>query len=395
MYETFEYMEVLLQTKSECVRLCVVYRPPSSSKPQFLEDFSTYIDGLATMSGKLLVLGDFNIHIEKSTDEVAQKLRDLVYSFNLEQHINQATHEKGHTLDLVMTREDESIVSSLSVTPAAFSDHHVVKFNIPGKTTIGEQKTIKVRNLKGIDISKLKEDIEMSLRDLPQDLDERVQFFNTTLSDLMEKHAPEQEKVVKLRPYAPWYNNRIQQAKQERRKAERRWKKTGLEIDQQIVKEKHRLVQNMCAEAKKKYYNDKINDNEANSKALFQISSALLQKEKNTALPSHSSPDILANIFAGYFTEKISKIRNELSQSITTKDYPHTERTNSSNVLDTFHTVTEDEVAKEILTGNSKSCSLDPIPTKILKQVLPSVLPTVTSIINESITRGCMPGALK
>ncbi len=52
----------------------------------------------------------------------------------------------------------------------------------------------------------------MSLTDLPQDLDERVQFFNT-LSDLMEKHAPEQ-KAVKLRPYAPWYDSRIQHLSQ-------------------------------------------------------------------------------------------------------------------------------------------------------------------------------------
>ena len=56
-YNTFENMEVLLQTGSECVRLCVVYRPPSSSKPQFLEEFTKYLDELATMSGKLLVLG--------------------------------------------------------------------------------------------------------------------------------------------------------------------------------------------------------------------------------------------------------------------------------------------------------------------------------------------------
>ncbi len=153
VYDTFEHMEVLLQTGSDCVRLCVVYRPPSSSKPQFLDDFNKYIDELATMSGKLLVLGDFNIHIDKPADSDAQTLRDLMYCLNLEQHVSQATHEKGHILD---------VITSLSVIPAAFSDHYILKFNIPGKKFEKERKTIKIRNIKKLNLTKLRDDIENS-----------------------------------------------------------------------------------------------------------------------------------------------------------------------------------------------------------------------------------------
>ena len=36
----------------------------------------------------------------------------------------------------------------------------------------------------------------------------------------------------------------------------------------------------------------------------------------------------------------------------------------------------------------SKLCKIDPIPTKILKKVLPSVIGLITSIVNNSITTG-------
>ena len=108
------------------------------------------------------MLGDFNIHVDDASDGTAKDLKDLVYSFNLIQHVHKPTHKKSHTLDLVISREDEHLVNTLSVTPTGYSDHYVIKFTIPGKKSNPIQKTIKVRNLKDINIPKLKEDIKSS-----------------------------------------------------------------------------------------------------------------------------------------------------------------------------------------------------------------------------------------
>ena len=40
------------------------------------------------------------------------------------------------------------------------------------------------------------------------------------------------------------------------------------------------------------------------------------------------------------------------------------------------------------MTMKSKSCEIDPIPTHIFKQLLPSILPTVTKIVNLSLVEG-------
>ena len=46
---------------------------------------------------------------------------------------------------------------------------------------------------------------------------------------------------------------------------------------------------------------------------------------------------------------------------------------------------TQDEVRNIIMESPSKSCELDPLPTKLLKQVLEYVLPLITAIIYRSL----------
>ena len=52
--------------------------------------------------------------------------------------------------------------------------------------------------------------------------------------------------------------------------AEKRWRKSKLEIDRQLFVEARNKVNSLIAKAKTSYYSDKI-DNVANSKDLFTI----------------------------------------------------------------------------------------------------------------------------
>ena len=100
------------------------------------------------------------------------------------------------------------------------------------------------------------------------------------------------EKEIVLRPNAPWYNNSIKQAKQERRRAERKWTKSKLTIDKEILKSRQKIVTDLCTEAKKEYYTTRIDAAGNDSKKLFSLSSNLLYKSKENLLPSHSSEKI-------------------------------------------------------------------------------------------------------
>ena len=57
--------------------------------------------------------------------------------------------------------------------------------------------------------------------------------------------------------------------------------------------------------------------------------------------------------------------------------------------------MSQDEVAELIRKAPSKSCSLEPIPTCLLKLCLTDLLPCMTNIINMSLHFGKMPQAFK
>ena len=130
-YKSFELIELVISSKKDSVRMCVVYRPPSSKKHEFIEQFHDYMDSQVSSSGKLIVLGDFNLHFDKPDDIYANQMRDILYSFSLNQHVHMPTHKLGHTLDLVITRsEDDLDVQNLQNYAPDMFDHTPLTFLI-------------------------------------------------------------------------------------------------------------------------------------------------------------------------------------------------------------------------------------------------------------------------
>ena len=68
----------------------------------------------------------------------------------------------------------------------------------------------------------------------------------------------------------------------------------------------------------------------------------------------------------------------------------HPEQNNETNLLEQFEPMSEEEVRKIINCLQAKSCEQDSISTKILKEILDGVLPTLTRIISESFQHGVL-----
>ena len=96
---SFEYIELLITTISIHVRVVVIYRPPISkvnkfTKSQFIYDFSEFLEGLSTSSGRLLICGDFNINWLNETDNNRKNLFNILETFNLYVEVN--GHKSSH-----------------------------------------------------------------------------------------------------------------------------------------------------------------------------------------------------------------------------------------------------------------------------------------------------------
>ena len=91
----------------------------------------------------------------------------------------------------------------------------------------------------------------------------------------------------------------------------------------------------------------------------------------------------LADQFANYFIGKIQKIRDQLDPYDKYMTW-HKE----TPTLSQFDPMTTEEVARLVSSMATESCELDAIPMSVLKLITPSIVHTITKIINISLTQG-------
>jgi len=125
-FQTFEVVGAYIHRAGFNVVVVVVYRRGSLTVTQpFFTDFCDLLERLAVYSSPLMIVGDFNIHVDDVTDANASKLSAALASHSLLQHVQSKTHRDGHTLDLFITRDDHP-VTMLPIDPPLLSDHAFV-----------------------------------------------------------------------------------------------------------------------------------------------------------------------------------------------------------------------------------------------------------------------------
>ena len=85
------------------LNIAVIYRPPDKLVHSFVNDFLDYMEMNINSTGKLLLTGDFNIHINDTESPDANTFLDVLDSFGPQNHIRFPTHHLNNTLDLVIT----------------------------------------------------------------------------------------------------------------------------------------------------------------------------------------------------------------------------------------------------------------------------------------------------
>ena len=146
----------------------------------------------------------------------------------------------------------------------------------------------------------------------------------------------------------------------------------------------------MLVEAKNECYSEKVKDCRGDTKRLYRMVNTLMGTSSSNPLPKHTSNKELAEEFAGFFMEKIQKIREHLADNpiykLTGKHTPS---------LSEFIPFNQLEVRKTILSMKTKSCELDALPTVLLKDCLDEILPTITKLVNMSLQDGVFASGWK
>ncbi|PIK47853.1 putative RNA-directed DNA polymerase from mobile element jockey-like [Apostichopus japonicus] len=256
VYNSFKAIHAELTVNSRTVNLVALYRPADSSFGSFLSDFGELIVDYLPSQSDVMFCGDFNIHVDDTSDSKAHRFQNLLLSFGLTQHITYPTHKFGHTLDLIITREHStSLLSDICVLPG-LSDHYALSCNLNLQKPPLPSVTIKTRNLKALDLVNYSADICSAFADSHleyQDLDTCVNLYESILRDTLDRHAPVKIKTLRVRPSSPWFPDEIRSARKIRRQHEMKWMNSRLEVDHQEYCKQRNIVNNLIRHAKIEY----------------------------------------------------------------------------------------------------------------------------------------------
>ena len=91
----------------------------------FFSDFSTLLELINNIPGRVLLAGDLNLHMDNLQDTDASILRNLLSLAGFTQHVTGSTHNRGHKLDLLITRDADDAISDITLHSDLPSDHFV------------------------------------------------------------------------------------------------------------------------------------------------------------------------------------------------------------------------------------------------------------------------------
>ena len=278
------------------------------------------------------------------------------------------------------------------------SDHLAVFCNLSLKKPQFRKKVISTRKLRSLDIDSFREDVLNSslVEEEPIDLDSAVAQYDNGLRLLLDQYAPAKKRLVTIRPFAPWSSPIVATEKQKRRRLERKWRKTRLQSDREAYQYQCCVVNELVSSLKSTYYNTAlINEHFSDQRVLFRTVNKLMQKSHETRYPPSLSNALLADSFADFLTAKVEKIHTALARNRDISLADDNELFTNAAELNNFHEVSQEDVKEFANKPLSKSCCLDPLPASLFKDCFPVLLPTITRMVNLSLTTGFMPDALK
>ena len=404
-FKSFELSTLAIKLPRTNLALYNIYRPPqstaksrlSSSFSQFLEDFRTLISIVSTSPNEFVITGDFNIHVDDPSDSNSIQFLSLLDHANLIQHVKFPTHQHSHTLDLVITSATSTLSPILTCLPVSPTDHFpiICSLNItpPPSAPVTNRLT---RAVTSINASKFSRDILSSrlITHPPSALSDLVDCYNSTLSQLLDKHAPLKSKIFRTKSPSPWFSPLLKKLKLSKRRLERVWSRSHSSEDLKNFRSATNLYHAAIIKAKRAYNSSLISSSVTNPRHLWKSINTILHRSSLPALPTYDSLSSLSHSFAKFFSDKIHKLHTSLLFNHTTTS-PHISPSSTPPGFSSFAPVTIEDVSNLLSQSPDTNCDLDPIPTSLLKQCSHALLPTITNIINLSLSTGVFPDQFK
>ena len=381
-------------SKSTPILLGYCYRNPAS-RVDWIHDFTTTMDNVAFESKEIILLGDFNIDLQKSNPKWTNNLD----TYNLHQLIKsptRLTHNYSTLIDHIYVSETKNAVETY-VPISNISDHYPVcvrgqkkkKKKKSAKIPKIGHKVIRYRCFSSFSEQSFLLDLSSSPLNMvynKTDPDDALDFWIDTFVTIYDKHAPYKHKRLKSFPKPKWFSKELQEAI---------YLRDFLKSHGQHEESKNlrNAIHSHKRAAKKRYVQELLSDKN-NSRSTW---TAINQLTNNTSNPKHQ---VTNNISAEQLNDHFSTIAEKIVTSNPENNSldKFQEFCLSKNIQSKFDiplmTVTEVCNAFKYLK-QAGTRDLDGLDTKILRLAAPLITNTLTYVFNLCIMKSTFPTAFK
>ena len=122
---------------------------------------------------------------------------------------------------------------------------------------------------------------------------------------------------------------------------------------------------------------------------------SLLGRSIPKALPSTNSLSDLATSYLHFFYDKITRLFSSIPTSVNNTSTSVPSNLPKPPVLSKFEPASPEEIRNLILASTDLSCSLDAIPTRLLKSCVDALVIPIAHLINLSLSEGMFPSSFK
>ncbi|XP_078506502.1 uncharacterized protein LOC144766579 [Lissotriton helveticus] len=339
------------------------------------------------------------------------------------------THNKGATLDAIITNKD--LASLSNILPVDWSDHYLILFTMTKSITLPTFSSTlskkSTRNLHLIPPDKLETAIKahFSLPPLSDSTNDLTNHYNNSILETLDQIAPTTKNI----PPKSWFNSELNNERRSLRHSEQIWRAHPSVDNLAILRTTRSQYKKHIFYVKASFLRSQLEQARNRPRELFKI----VKKQTSTG-----PPKILASIYkceeiGSFFTNKINMIELSFSSlpplpqpSTILHTLPNSHNspsTTSSAPLDTsvplpaipqqdippitnptaknnaswsdFSPVTESMITNIIVKLKPSAHSKDSLPPTLVQELKSIIAPIWTKIINSSVSTGCVPASLQ
>jgi hypothetical protein len=341
--------------------------------------------------------GDKNIDLLKKYT-LGQKLFGGFSEYGYTQLITEATHhtKTSHTLIDHIYSNTQDFLAKSGVITSGLSNHDMVFIVRKKQGPLFHTKTIRSRNFKHFNDASFSKDIQnfpwQNINAFPNDINEQVKFFESSISCILNCHAPLTTKTVRAKPSA-WLCEDLKKQMRVRDHIKKQFKISKCPILYKKYQTLRNQINIACRKLKQQHFQtlfNKSNDSQHLWKTYKQLTSSTFKSTKIDEI-----------LFQGNLTKIPSEISHAIADAVVIKPENQTPLeedtnntlTNTPPQLESIHT---HEIEKTIRSLKpKKSPGLSDIPTHIIKKFPKELSPILSLIFNNSLKLGKFPSQWK